>query len=623
VLPEIGHFCLILALCLAGLQALFFAISFYPATKILNVVRPLALGQVFFVSLSFIILAYSFVTDDFSVRYIAQHSNSSLPIYYKLTALWGAHEGSLLLWVMILSVWILTVVIFSRTWPQNFSNKVLSILGLVNLGFLIFLLEYSNPFLRFMLDAPLDGADLNPLLQDFGMIIHPPMLYAGYVGSTVAFAFAVAALMEGKLDQTWASLVRPWVLSFWICLTLGIALGSWWAYYELGWGGWWFWDPVENASFMPWLTATALLHCLAMAAKNGQFLRLALFLAIATFALSLLGTFIVRSGVLTSVHAFVTDPERGLFILQFLTIIVGGALFLYGLRAPVLKLPATKKFSVCSTEAAILGNNLLLLVATGTVLLGTLYPLIYDVLFAQKISVGYPYFNAVFVPIMLVMLGILLPTILPQPKLLILVVLLSLTLAFIFLTFWFEITKFNAMLGLTIASAIIINSILACFKPNGKNKIPMSIAHIGLAVTIIGISITPAYELEKDIRLGIGDIVNIANYAVKFNGVSVIDGPNYLSYKGDFSVSKKSKPIAALYPEKRIYIAHEQAMTETAILPGLFQDIYIALGQEFADDQWSARIYYKPYVRWIWLGAIIMSLGALCGLLKRKKNYVK
>jgi cytochrome c-type biogenesis protein CcmF len=360
-----------------------------------------------------------------------------------------------------------------------------------------------------------------------------------------------------------------------------------------------------------------------MAAKNGQFLRLALFLAIATFALSLLGTFIVRSGVLTSVHAFVTDPERGLFILQFLTIIVGGALFLYGLRAPVLKLPATKKFSVCSTEAAILGNNLLLLVATGTVLLGTLYPLIYDVLFAQKISVGYPYFNAVFVPIMLVMLGILLPTILPQPKLLILVVLLSLTLAFIFLTFWFEITKFNAMLGLTIASAIIINSILACFKPNGKNKIPMSIAHIGLAVTIIGISITPAYELEKDIRLGIGDIVNIANYAVKFNGVSVIDGPNYLSYKGDFSVSKKSKPIAALYPEKRIYIAHEQAMTETAILPGLFQDIYIALGQEFADDQWSARIYYKPYVRWIWLGAIIMSLGALCGLLKRKKNYVK
>jgi len=613
VFPELGHFCLILALCLAGLQALLFVLSFNQHVNQYNLIRPLALGQVFFIWLSFLVLAISFVNDDFSVQYIAHNSNSALPVYYKLTAIWGAHEGSLLLWVVILSAWMLAVIVASRNWVAGFSNKVLAVMGCINLGFLILLLKSSNPFLRYITDIPLDGVDLNPLLQDLGMISHPPILYMGYVGTVVAFAFAIAALLNGQLDEVWAKKLRPWVLIAWVFLTLGITLGSWWAYYELGWGGWWFWDPVENASFMPWLTATALLHTLAVAAKKGRFLRLALFLAISTFALSLLGTFIVRSGVITSVHAFAADPARGVFVLQFLFLAIGGALFLYAIRTSKLILPDLTNNKITSKELGILSNNILLLVAAGTVLLGTLYPVLYDVMFAQKLSVGYPYFNAVFVPIILIMLAIMLPAVMPKPKALLLLVIFSLLLAISFLIIYFKMPKLNAYIGLSFALAIIFSTLYM------RKKASMTLGHIGLAVTIIGISITPAYEIEKDLRVQVGDRINLADYSIQFLGVDVVDGPNYFSQRGMFAVTKVKRKIAILQPEKRWYLAQETAMTETAILPGILQDIYIALGQELSANEWSVRIYYKPFVRWIWLGAILMALGGFAGFWRVKR----
>lgn len=611
--PELGHFCLILALCLAGLQAVLFVLSFNQHINQYNLIRPLALGQVFFIWLSFLVLAISFVNDDFSVQYIAHNSNSALPVYYKLTAIWGAHEGSLLLWVVILSAWMLAVIVASRNWVAGFSNKVLAVMGCINLGFLILLLKSSNPFLRYITDIPLDGVDLNPLLQDLGMISHPPILYMGYVGTVVAFAFAIAALLNGQLDEVWAKKLRPWVLISWVFLTLGITLGSWWAYYELGWGGWWFWDPVENASFMPWLTATALLHTLAVAAKKGRFLRLALFLAISTFALSLLGTFIVRSGVITSVHAFAADPARGVFVLQFLFLAIGGALFLYAIRTSKLILPDLTNNKITSKELGILSNNILLLVATGTVLLGTLYPVLYDVMFAQKLSVGYPYFNAVFVPIILIMLAIMLPAVMPKPKALLLLVIFSLLLAISFLIIYFKMPKLNAYIGLSFALAIIFSTLYM------RKKASMTLGHIGLAVTIIGISITPAYEIEKDLRVQVGDRISLADYSIQFLGVDVVDGPNYFSQRGMFAVTKVKRQIAILQPEKRWYLAQETAMTETAILPGILQDIYIALGQELSANEWSVRIYYKPFVRWIWLGAILMALGGFAGFWRVKR----
>ncbi len=611
--PELGHFCLILALCLAGLQTIFFVFSFNQHIKQFNLIRPLALGQVFFIWLSFLILAISFVNDDFSVQYIAHNSNSALPVYYKLTAIWAAHEGSLLLWVLILSAWMLAVIVASRNWVVGFSNKVLAVMGCINLGFLILLLKSSNPFLRYITDIPLDGVDLNPLLQDLGMISHPPILYMGYVGTVVAFAFAIAALLNGQLDEVWAKKLRPWVLIAWVFLTLGITLGSWWAYYELGWGGWWFWDPVENASFMPWLTATALLHTLAVAAKKGRFLRLALFLAISTFALSLLGTFIVRSGVITSVHAFAADPARGVFVLQFLFLAIGGALFLYAIRAPKLIVPDLANNKITNKELGILSNNILLLIATGTVLLGTLYPVLYDVMFAQKLSVGYPYFNAVFVPIILIMLAIMLPAVMPKPKALLLLVAFSLLLAISFLVIYFKLPKLNAYIGLSFALAIIFSTLYM------RKKSSMTLGHIGLAVTIIGISITPAYEIEKDLRVQVGDRISLADYSIQFLGVDIVDGPNYFSQRGMFAVTKVKRQIAILQPEKRWYLAQETAMTETAILPGILQDIYIALGQELSANEWSVRIYYKPFVRWIWLGAILMALGGFAGFWRVKR----
>lgn len=609
MLPELGNYCLILALCLAALQC----IVYFTKLAAINIMRPLAIGQVCFVFLGFLALVNAFLSDDFSLTYVAANSNSSLPLYYKFTALWGAHEGSLLLWIMILCCWMLFVAIASRRWPQQFSNTVLTVLAFINLGFLWLIISASNPFLRIFNDMPLDGADLNPLLQDLGMILHPPILYMGYVGCSVAFALAIAALVSGKIDQTWAQVARPWVLTSWIFLTLGITLGSWWAYYELGWGGWWFWDPVENASFMPWLTATALLHCLVIAARNAQLLLVAIFLALITFALSLLGTFLVRSGSISSVHAFAADPQRGILILNFLIITVGGALLLYALRMTRLTMPAAPRLAINQNSGLILINNLLLLVATGTVLLGTLYPLIYDAIFQKQISVGYPYFNAVFVPIMLLMFtGMLFATI-KSKKLLLLTICGSCLCTVLFLMLWFGTAKINSCIGLTLAIAIIIASL------RSKN-LAMALAHLGIAISIIGMSITPMYEIEKDLRLKLGDHVKISNYDVVFKNIYNTEGPNYLGFKGEFEIRNLDQSIATIYPEKRMYLAREQPMTETAILPGLFQDIYIALGQKLDAETWSTRIYYKPFVRWIWLGAIIMALGAAYALRKKHQT---
>ncbi len=609
MLPELGTFCLILALGLALLQITAFAVNL----RQINLIRPLAMGQVFFVTLAVLILIITFVSNDFSVLYVANNSNSSLPLYYKITALWGAHEGSLLLWIFILSCWIMTVVFATRRWPLGFVNIVLTILGAINIGFLWLLLWSSNPFARNFISSPLDGADLNPLLQDLGMIIHPPILYVGYVGCSVAFAFAITALLRDSLDQDWARKLRPWVLASWSCLTVGIALGSWWAYYELGWGGWWFWDPVENASLMPWLTATALMHCLTIAGKNGQLLRLAVFLAIITFSLSLLGTFLVRSGSVTSVHAFAADPQRGLFILQFLAVSIGGALLLYAIRIPKIILPNAPKLVLTQPAGLMVINNIILLIATAIVLMGTIYPLIHDAIFKQQIAIGYPFFNTVFLPIMLLLCLVLITGSIANTKWLICTLGVSTLTALLFITLWFGIVKINAAIGLMFALAIIIS----CFR---SKSVSMMLGHLGLAISIIGISITPAYEIEKELSLQVGDTVELSHYMVKFSGITNVDGPNYLGFKGEFTIYKAGKLIASIFPQKLVYVAREQAMSETAILPGLFQDIYIALGQQLDDSTWSARLCYKPFVRWIWLGAILMACGAVYGMKPKKFN---
>lgn len=607
MLPELGTFCLVLALGLALLQVAAFIVKL---TRI-NLVRPLAMGQVLFVTLAFFILAIAFLTNDFSVIYVANNSNSSLPIYYKITALWGAHEGSLLLWLLILNCWIIAVVIIARRWNLLFTNNVLTILGTINIGFLSLMLWSSNPFARDFVAMPLDGADLNPLLQDFGMIIHPPILYIGYVGCSVAFAFAIAALLQGRVDQDWARKLRPLVLTSWIALTIGIALGSWWAYYELGWGGWWFWDPVENASFMPWLTATALMHCLAVASKNGQLLRLAVFLSIVTFALSLLGAFLVRSGSVASVHAFAADPQRGLFILLFLTVAIGGALLLYAVRAPKIILPVTQKIVFTQPAGLIVINNVLLLMAAVAVLIGTLYPLIYDAIFSRQISVGYSYFNAVFIPIMLLLCAVLVFGVIANTRLLVYTVIFSIFAAIVFLTLWFGVVKANAAIGLICAVSIIIS----CFASKSR---AMFLGHLGLAISIVGISLTPAYQIEKELSMQVDDSLQLSQYTVSFAGITTVDGPNYLGFKAQFNIHKAGENPVSIFPQKLIYIAREQAMSETAILPGLFHDIYIALGQQLDASAWSVRICYKPFVRWIWLGAILMACGALYGIWPKK-----
>ena len=640
MIAEIGHFALIIALWLAVIQGfipLIGAARRNPSW--VAVAHPAALGQMLFVAISFICLTWAFVVNDFSVAYVARQSNTELPLMYRISSVWGGHEGSLLLWALLLSLWTAAVSLFSRNIPQVMRARVLAVMGLVSIGFLLFLLLTSNPFDR-MFPAPLEGRSLNPLLQDIGLIIHPPMLYMGYVGFSVAFAFAIAAMMGGRLDAAWARWSRPWTIVAWVFLTVGVTLGSWWAYYELGWGGWWFWDPVENASFMPWLVGTALIHSLAATEKRGVFKAWTVLLAVFAFSLSLLGTFLVRSGVLTSVHAFATDPARGVFILIFLALVVGGSLLLYSWRAPSIR--SNTRIKMVSREGGILVNNVLLVTAAASVLLGTLYPLLLDALNMGKISVGPPYFNSVFVPLtaplaMLVGVGALMRwkgdhlSRLSRP--LIIGIVISLSTGVLVPVLFLPEVLFGAMLGITLAVWVLYTSLLNVYtRISGKSDklaallaIPrgyygMIFAHTGIAVFIVGVTLTSLYSTEKDVRLLSGDSYSIAGYDFEFEGVSDKTGPNYQAAQGDFRVSKDGDFVAQLHSQKRVYNAGGMPMTEAGIDPGLWRDLYVSLGEQLdqSKDAWSVRLYHKPFIRWIWLGALFMAFGGILAASDRR-----
>src|SRR5262245_52078134 len=572
MIPEIGHFSLILALTLAlaqGVLPLLGAARAVPEWMALA--RPAAQGQFVFVAIAFVCLGWSFANNDFSVLNVASNSNSQLPLHYRIAATWGSHEGSLLLWVLMLSIWTVAVTVFSRRLPDEMVARVIGVMGLISVGFILFLLLTSNPFERLLPPAP-DGRDLNPLLQDPGMVIHPPMLYMGYVGFSVAFAFAIAALLGGRLDATWARWSRPWTTLAWCFLTCGIALGSWWAYYELGWGGWWFWDPVENASFMPWLAGTALIHSLAVTEKRGAFRSWTVLLAILAFSLSLLGTFLVRSGVLTSVHAFATDPRRGIFILGFLVLVIGGSLALFAWRAPRVGLGGA--FDAVSRESALLANNVLLVVACGSVLLGTLYPLFLDALGLGKISVGPPYFEIVFVPLMapaVFLMGIgpivrwkegTVPELAVRLRWALAVSVVTALLLPVALGTWKPLTSFGLLLVCWVLLSAVVNlrsrvtsvaggSLAARLRAQPRTYYGMLVAHCGVAVFIIGVTLVKAYEMERDVRMAPGDVITVGGYTFRFDGVKDVAGPNYRAGRGTVTVSRDGKAVAVLTPEKR------------------------------------------------------------------------
>ncbi|MBD9376557.1 heme lyase CcmF/NrfE family subunit [Pseudoxanthomonas sp. PXM04] len=621
MLPELGQVTLILALLVSLMQAILpLAGAHRGKAAWMAVARPAAYGQLFLLLAAFVVLTVAFVTQDFSVKYVAENSNSLLPMMYRYSAVWGAHEGSLLLWVLVLGIWTAAVAEFSRHLPEAVVARVLGVMGVVSVGFLAFLIFTSNPFAR-LLPAPLEGRDLNPLLQDPGLIIHPPMLYTGYVGFVVPFAFAIAALLDGHIDARWLRWTRPWTNVAWAFLTLGIALGSWWAYYELGWGGWWFWDPVENASFMPWLAGAALLHSQAVTEKRGSFGGWTLLLAIATFSLSLLGTFLVRSGVLTSVHAFAADPSRGLFILIFLGAVVGGSLVLYVLRAPRI---AGGAFVASSRETLLLANNVLLAAACGMVLLGTLYPLLADALELGKISVGPPYFGLLFVVLMtpLVMLlpfGPLTKWQKDQPRKPLAMLMPWLVAALVL----GAIAYFMAPQGpLKTAAGVAAGAWVALgtlrfvwtrLRANGKftpEMLGMVLAHFGIAVFLIGALLVEAQNVQRELAMKPGQTIELAGYGFRFEGVEETRGPNYLSDLGHVQVLRGDKPLVRLNPEKRAYASGGQVMTEAGIRPSLFGDVYVALGEHLGDGAWAVRVHIKPFVRWIWLGALLMALGA-------------
>ncbi len=633
MVAELGQFALILALCMAIFQAFFpIAGAASGKTRWMAMARPAARGQFLFLLISYLCLTYAFIVNDFSVAYVAHNSNSLLPLQYRISAVWGSHEGSLLLWVLILGTWTLAVTIFSRHLPQAMLARVLGVMGLVSIGFLLFTLLTSNPFER-LIPAAAEGRDLNPLLQDFGLIIHPPMLYMGYVGFSVAFAFAIAALLGGQLDSAWARWSRPWTTMAWAFLTVGIALGSWWAYYELGWGGWWFWDPVENASFMPWLVGTALIHSLAVTEKRGAFKSWTVMLAILAFSLSLLGTFLVRSGVLTSVHAFATDPARGVFILIFLGIVVGGSLLLYALRAGSIH--SVGKFSLLSRETLLLINNVIFVVACATVLFGTLYPLAIDAFLNEKLSVGPPYFQTVFVPLMLPIL--FLSAIGPMARwkqhklsrlandlkiIFVLSIVVGISAYYILGDISWPVAMMIALFSWMVSSAFLNLYKHVQNKPNklvALVRVPRSfygmfLAHIGVAVFALGVTFTSSYSIEKDIRMKPGDSLNLGGYDFRFNGVKDVNGPNYRAQEGDISVSRNDQPYTELKPQKRLYLVQRSPMTEAAIDAGLMRDLFVALGEPLGNGEWSVRMQYKPLIRWIWLGSLIMAIGGVLAL---------
>jgi len=639
VIPELGHVSLIIAFALAiGLAAVPMWGALRRDIAAMNTAPSLAVGVTVFVGIAFALLAVSFLQDDFSVAVVAANSNSLLPPIFKFSAVWGNHEGSLLLWVLILSGWMTAVAYFSRGLPLLMVARVLSVMGMVAVGFLAFSLLTSNPFERLLPNTPLDGNDLNPLLQDPGLIIHPPLLYMGYVGLSVPFAFAIAALMGGRLDASWARWSRPWTNVAWGFLSLGIMLGSWWAYYELGWGGWWFWDPVENASFMPWLMGAALVHSLAVTEKRGVFRSWTVLLAIFAFSLSLLGTFLVRSGVLTSVHAFAADPERGLFILVFLALVVGSSLLLYALRAP--SVASRVAYGAVSRESLLMANNLVFTVSTVVVLLGTLFPLIMDAFSLGKYSVGPPYFNAVFVPLMALLMPFMAvgplsrwredsarrwlhELLVPGLGVLVVAVLLGLlgrdafniwiALA-VLLSGWVALGVIkDAWRRLTsgMTSGLQWRRLSASF-------MGMSLAHLGFAGVVLGAVVVTQESEEHDLRMAVGDSETLGVYRFELQSLGQQAGPNYLADQAVFEVSRNGEAIAVLVPEKRRYFASGQVMTEAAIDASLWRDLYIALGEPIGENAWAVRLQYKPMVRWLWLGSLMIGFGALVTVFDRR-----
>jgi cytochrome c-type biogenesis protein CcmF len=639
MIPELGHFALILALPVAAiLGILSLAGGQTGRADWMALARPGAQILWWLTAFSFLCLSYAFYANDFSVMYVAQHSNSQLPVMYRISAVWGGHEGSLLLWLLMLCGWMMAVSIFSRQLPDVMVSRVLGVLGLIAVGFLLFMLITSNPFVR-LSDIPADGRDLNPLLQDPGLVFHPPMLYMGYVGLAIPFAFSIAALLNGRLDAAWARWTRPWATAAWICLTIGIALGSWWAYYELGWGGWWFWDPVENASFLPWLISTALIHSLAVTEKRGLFRSWTIMLSLIAFSLSLLGTFLVRSGVLTSVHAFATDPKRGVFILLFLAVVVGGSLILFAARSG--KVRAGGSFSLVSRETFLLVNNVLLTTAAAAVLLGTLYPLIIDALNLGKLSVGPPYFNAVFAPIMTPVLLFMVigsyarwknDTVANLTQKLRPIAIVSVLLGCTAPLLAGEWSALVAM-GLTLSIWIVLASFVQMYRQfkdtaNWKST-PISywgmhVAHIGIAVCVVGITMVKGYETEKDVRMTIGDTVEVGGYTFRLTGIDQVPGPNYNADRGSVELIKGDRVLRVLHPEKRTYFSSTMPMTEAAIDSGPTRDVYVSLGERLEGEgkpAWAMRVYHKPFITWIWLGCFLMAFGG--GMAVVDKRYRK
>jgi len=634
MIPEIGHFALILALSLAVCQGVLPLVGAHRNNAaMMSVARGAAVGQFFFVSVSFACLVWAFLNDDFSVLYVANHSQLALPTVYKVSATWSAHEGSLLMWILLLAGWTTAVVRFSPELPDKLLARVIGVLGLLSVGFLLFALLTSNPFER-LVPAAIDGADLNPLLQDLGLAIHPPLLYVGYVGFSVAFAFAIAAMLGGNLDQQWAKWMRPWTTVAWLFLTLGIALGSWWAYYELGWGGWWFWDPVENASFMPWLVGTALIHSLAATERRGLFKSWTLLLAISAFSLSLLGTFLVRSGIIVSVHAFATDPTRGFFILAFLAIVVIGALALYAWRAP--SMDSTAGFALLSRETFLLLNNVLLVIATMLVLLGTLAPLIVEMLNGGKISIGAPWFEVAFlVPMipLVFLLGLGMHTAWRQQntaawqKVLripaIAAVIIGIVLPLLFYG------RFGLMLaiGCTAAAWMIISSLVQPLRswrrqPGTvgitRSALGMCIAHLGMGLFVLGATIVSAFGVESDQAMKPGESLEVAGLQFEMQEVQQVQGPNYSALEGVIEVRRDGEYIATVRPQKRQYLVQKDWMTEAGIHPSWNKDIFVALGDQLGGGVWSVRIQYKPMIRFIWIGAFVMALGGLISVTDRR-----
>ncbi len=634
MIPEIGQFALILALSLAICQAVVPLVGAHRGdTGMMRVARTAATGQFLFIAVSFACLIWAFLSDEFSVLYVANHSQLSLPTLYKVSAVWGAHEGSLLMWILILAAWTLAVASFSSDLPEAFAARVIGVLGLLSVGFLLFAILTSNPFER-LVPAAADGGDLNPLLQDPGLAIHPPLLYIGYVGFSVAFAFAIAAMLSGDLDRTWARWTRPWTTLAWMFLTLGIALGSWWAYYELGWGGWWFWDAVENASFMPWLIGTALIHSLAVTEKRGLFKSWTLLLAITAFSLSLLGTFLVRSGIIVSVHAFATDPTRGFFILTFLAIVVVGALVLYAWRAPALD--SDVGFGLLSRETFLLLNNVLLVVATALVLIGTLSPLVIEMATGGKISIGPPWFNAAFlVPTipLVILVGMGMHTAWrtqsasPWLRTLRFPAIAALVLGVVIPLFVYGRASILLVVGCAAAAWIVIMALIPIVRALRRERgaagitrsvVGMSVAHLGVGLFVLGVTVVSAFGVESDRALSPGESIEVAGYEFEMKGLSNVKGPNFSAIEAEIEIRKDAAYVATVRPQKRQYLVQQSLMTEAGIHAGLDKDLFVALGDQLGNGSWSVRIQYKPLIRFIWLGALVMALGGLIAISDRR-----